>query len=107
MTGTDNPVMAPVHPGTRLMEDFLEPLGIGSCKPSRTSSLSLPQTDWPPPPEELRPQPFAVASGDVGGFVHSLQPMMMAPDRSPSRARRNPPPIHKTRSTHLTLGNLL
>ena len=28
MTNTDNPIMAPVHPGQMLMEDFLEPLGI-------------------------------------------------------------------------------
>src|ERR1019366_10305563 len=28
MTDTDNPIMAPVHPGEMLMEDFLEPLGI-------------------------------------------------------------------------------
>jgi addiction module HigA family antidote len=32
MTDTDNPIMAPVHPGTMLMEDFLEPLGISQYR---------------------------------------------------------------------------
>jgi addiction module HigA family antidote len=32
MTATDNPIMAPVHPGEMLMEDFLEPLGISQYR---------------------------------------------------------------------------
>jgi addiction module HigA family antidote len=32
MTNTDNPIMAPVHPGEMLMEDFLEPLGISQYR---------------------------------------------------------------------------
>jgi addiction module HigA family antidote len=32
MTDTDNPIMAPVHPGIMLMEDFLEPLGISQYR---------------------------------------------------------------------------
>ncbi len=32
MTDTDNPIMAPVHPGAMLMEDFLEPLGISQYR---------------------------------------------------------------------------
>jgi addiction module HigA family antidote len=32
MTETDNPIMAPVHPGSMLLEDFLEPLGISQYR---------------------------------------------------------------------------
>ncbi len=32
MTDTDNPIMAPIHPGEMLMEDFLEPLGVSQYK---------------------------------------------------------------------------
>jgi addiction module HigA family antidote len=32
MTDTDNPIMAPVHPGEMLMEDFLEPLGVSQYR---------------------------------------------------------------------------
>jgi addiction module HigA family antidote len=32
MTDTDNPIMAPIHPGEMLMEDFLEPLGVSQYR---------------------------------------------------------------------------
>jgi addiction module HigA family antidote len=32
MTDTDNPIMAPIHPGETLMEDFLEPLGVSQYR---------------------------------------------------------------------------
>lgn len=32
MTETDNPIMAPIHPGEMLMEDFLEPLGVSQYR---------------------------------------------------------------------------
>jgi addiction module HigA family antidote len=32
MTNADRPIMAPVHPGEMLMEDFLEPLGISQYR---------------------------------------------------------------------------
>ncbi len=32
MTDTDSPIMAPIHPGEMLLEDFLEPLGISQYK---------------------------------------------------------------------------
>ena len=32
MTDTDNPIMAPIHPGEMLLEDFLEPLGISQYR---------------------------------------------------------------------------
>ncbi len=35
MTDTDNPIMAPIHPGEMLMEDFLEPLGISQYRLAR------------------------------------------------------------------------
>lgn len=32
MTDTDSPIMAPIHPGEMLLEDFLEPLGISQYR---------------------------------------------------------------------------
>ena len=32
MTDTDNPIMAPIHPGEMLMEDFLKPLGVSQYR---------------------------------------------------------------------------
>jgi addiction module HigA family antidote len=32
MTETDSPIMAPVHPGEMLMEDFLKPLGVSQYR---------------------------------------------------------------------------
>jgi len=32
MTDTDSPIMAPVHPGAMLLEDYLEPLGISQYR---------------------------------------------------------------------------
>ena len=32
MTDTDKPIMAPIHPGEMLMEDFLEPLGVSQYR---------------------------------------------------------------------------
>jgi antitoxin HigA-1 len=32
MTDTDNPIMAPVHPGAMLLENFLEPLEISQYR---------------------------------------------------------------------------
>ena len=31
-TDTDSPVMAPIHPGEMLLEDFLEPLGVSQYR---------------------------------------------------------------------------
>jgi hypothetical protein len=31
-TDTDSPIMAPIHPGEMLLEDFLEPLGISQYR---------------------------------------------------------------------------
>ena len=32
MTDTDTPIMAPIHPGEMLMEDFLKPLGVSQYR---------------------------------------------------------------------------
>ncbi len=40
MTDTDNPIMAPVHPGEMLMEDFLEPLGITQYRLAQAIGVS-------------------------------------------------------------------